>query len=174
MSKLPEMPTPQQCFEMGRLCACYNLRRAARAVTQLFDVYFDRIGLKATQYTVLAVLAHRQAQARPSTVTELATGLVLEQSSLSRNLAVLERLGYVRLVPGSDRRQRVVTLTRAGRRVVARGYPLWQQAQAAIADAAGGELEGQLETLRRMTRKAQSLRPPKARTKAASVERMRA
>jgi dihydropteroate synthase len=91
MSKRPEMPTAQQCVEMGRTCACYNLRRAARAVTQLFDVYFDPIGLRATQYTVLAVLAH--APDHPPTVTELASG-----------------------------------------------YPLWQKAQAAMADVFEGEL----------------------------------
>ena len=112
MGKVLEAPTAQQCVEMGRMCACYNLRRAARAVTQLFDAYFEPIGVKATQYTVLAVLAHAQDHA--PTVTELAAGLILEQTSLSRNLAVLERLGYVRLVPRADRRERAVTLTRFG------------------------------------------------------------
>src|SRR5687768_17137386 len=81
-------PTAEQCWEMGQTCACYNLRRAARAVTQLFDSHFDEIGLKATQFTVLAVLAHENERETEPTVTELADALVLEQSSLSRNLAV--------------------------------------------------------------------------------------
>ena len=76
---------------MGRMCACYNLRRAARAVTQLYDGFFAEVGLKTTQFTVLAVLAYDEED--PPTITELATSLVLDQSSLSRNLAVLERLG---------------------------------------------------------------------------------
>src|SRR4051812_19028040 len=108
------VPTAEQCQEMGQTCACHNLRRAARAVTQVFDSHFDEIGLKATQFTVLAVVAH--AGENPPTVTALADSLVLEQSSLSRTLAVLDRLGYVKLAPGvEDRRERIVTLTRAGR-----------------------------------------------------------
>lgn len=148
---------------MGQACACYNLRRAARAVTLLFDAHFEELGLKTTQYTVLAVLAHRTDD--PPTVTELARALVLEQSSLSRNLAVLERLGLVRLVAGEDRRERAVLLTRAGRTAVADGYPVWKRAQAAIAGGAPAELAAQLKALRRMTRTAQSLRPPKSRRK---------
>jgi DNA-binding MarR family transcriptional regulator len=157
-------PTPEQCLEMGQNCAFHNLRRASRAVTQVFDAYFDEIGLKATQFTVLAVLAHAGESA--PTVTALAESLVLEQSSLSRNLAVLERLGHVKLSPGTaDRRERIVTLTRAGRTMLAKGYPVWKRAQAAIAQELDGDLEGQLKVLRKMTRSAKALRPAKpART----------
>ena len=112
---------------MGTTCAFHNLRRASRAVTHVYDAYFDQIGLKATQFTVLAALLY-ESQGRP-TVTHLARALVLEQSSLSRNLAVLERLGYIKLVPGDDRRERIVTLTRAGRVALSRGYPVWKQAR---------------------------------------------
>lgn len=155
-------PSVEQCLEMGQTCAFHNLRRATRAVTQVFDAYFDEIGLKATQFTVLAVVAH--AAENPPTVTALAESLVLEQSSLSRNLAVLERLGHVKLVPGpADRRERIVTLTRAGRSMLAKGYPVWKRAQAAISQALDGELEGQLKALRKMTRTAKALRVKTAR-----------
>ena len=155
-------PTLDECLEMGKTCACYNLRRAARAVTQVFDTYFDEIGLRATQFTVLAALAWTGQT--PPTVTELADALVLEQSSLSRNLAVLERKGFLRLVPGADRRERIVTLTRTGRATLAKGYPLWKKAQATIAEAVdANELETQLRALRRMTRSAQAIRPEAAR-----------
>jgi DNA-binding MarR family transcriptional regulator len=155
-------PTLDECLEMGKTCACYNLRRAARAVTQVFDTYFDEIGLRATQFTVLAALAW--SGQTPPTVTELADALVLEQSSLSRNLAVLERKGLVKLVPGADRRERIVTLTRTGRATLAKGYPLWKKAQATIAEAVDPkELEVQLRSLRRMTRSAQAVRPESPR-----------
>jgi DNA-binding MarR family transcriptional regulator len=152
---------------MGLTCACYNLRRASRAVTQLFDGHFDAVGLKATQFTVLAVLAY--AGDAPPTVTKLADDLVLDQSSLSRNLAVLERLGYVRLAPGADRRQRIVTLTRSGRSALARGYAVWKRAQGTLAGALGArrdrsDLEAQLRVLRRMTKAAQALRPRPSRS----------
>lgn len=163
-------PTPEQCLEMGRTCACHNLRRAARAVTQVFDSFFDEIGLKTTQFTVLAVLAY--AGDRAPTVTALAEMLVLEQSSLSRNLAVLERLGHVKLAPGpEDRRERIVTLTRAGRAMLAKGYPVWKRAQSAIAQELDGDLEGQLKGLRKMTRTAKALRPPKTPRSSATGRR---
>lgn len=147
---------------MGMTCACYNLRRASRVVTQVFDSYFDELGIKSTQYTVLAALAY-ESDGRP-TVTHLAEALVLEQSSLSRNLAVLERQGLIRLAAGEeDKRERIVMLTRAGRAVLARGYPAWKAAQAAIGEALDPkELENQLRSLRRLTKTAQALRPDRA------------
>jgi DNA-binding MarR family transcriptional regulator len=152
-------PTMEECLEMGRACACSNLRRAARAVTQVFDAYFEEHGLKATQFTVLAVLSYSRDEAH--TVTSLADALVLEQSSLSRNLAVLERLGHVKLVMGEDRRSRIVTLTRTGRSALTRAYPAWKRAQAAVAGSLPpSELDAQLRALRRLTDSALAVRPP--------------
>lgn len=150
-------PSRSECLEMGVTCACYNLRRASRAVTQVFDAYFEEIGLKATQYTVLAAVSY-EAAGKP-TVTHLANALVLEQSSLSRNLAVLERQGFLRLLRGEDKRERIVALTRAGRAAISRGYPVWKQAQSAIAAALEPkELDAQLRSLRRLTKTALSIK----------------
>ena len=152
-----QRPTVPDCLAMGMTCACYNLRRASRAVTQVFDAYFASIDIKATQFTVLAALAY-ESEGRP-TVTHLANVLVLEQSSLSRNLAVLERQGHIRLARSDDKRERIVTLTRAGRAALARGFPVWKQAQTAIAEVLEPkELEAQLRSLRRLTRGALALR----------------
>lgn len=150
---------------MATTCACYNLRRAARAVTQVFDAHFGDVGLRATQFTVLAAVAW--CDERPPTVTFLADSLVLDQSSLSRNLSVLQRKGYVRLVPGKDdARERVVSLTRTGRNALARGYPLWQRAQAAVASAVDPrQLDRQLGALRDMTAAALEVTPPRPRAK---------
>jgi DNA-binding MarR family transcriptional regulator len=153
-------PTIDECRAMGLACACYNLRRASRAVTQVFDSYFDQVGLKATQFTVLAALSY-ESRGRP-TVSHLAGVLVLEQSSLSRNLGVLERLGHIRLVAGEDKRERIVLLTRSGRATLARAFPVWHAAQAAIAQALDPKVfDGQLRSLRRLTKTALALRPRK-------------
>jgi DNA-binding MarR family transcriptional regulator len=163
MGKEAESPTKADCVKMSASCACSNLRRASRAVTQLFDSYFEEIGLKATQFTVLAALAW--SDDAPPTIGELAETLVLEQSSLSRNLAVLERLGFIRLVPRpEDRRERIVTMLRTGRAALTRGYPAWRKAQGAIAAALEvEELDQQLRSLRRLTKTAQSLCPRERR-----------
>ncbi|MDF2696752.1 MAG: Transcriptional regulator, MarR family [Labilithrix sp.] len=155
-------PTASDCAKMSLTCTCHNLRRATRAVTQVFDSFFEEVGLKATQFTVLAALAW--CEDRHPTIGELAEILVLEQSSLSRNLTVLERLGLVRLVPGEqDRRERIVSLTRSGRAALARGFPVWRKAQAAIsATLDEGELDNQLRALRRLTKSAQAVRPTRS------------
>jgi DNA-binding MarR family transcriptional regulator len=157
MGKDLPTPTRSDCAKMSLSCTFHNLRRASRVVTQLYDSYFDEVGLKATQFTALAALAWHDEKA--PTVGELADTLVLEQSSLSRNLAVLERLGYVRLVAGEDRRERIVNLTNRGRLALARGFPMWRKAQTAVSDALReNELESQLLSLRRLTEVAQRLR----------------
>lgn len=159
------VPTVTECAQMSVSCACHNLRRASRAMTQLFDAHFEEIGLKATQFTVLSALAW--SENKPLPIGELAEMLVLDQSSLSRNLAVLERLGLIKLEPSpTDRRERIVILTRSGKSTLARGYPIWKKAQSAVADALKEDLEEQLKTLRRLTRTAQDLRPQKPRRSA--------
>jgi DNA-binding MarR family transcriptional regulator len=160
-------PSLDECLAMGTTCACYNLRRASRAVSQVYDAYFEPVGLKSTQFTVLATLACESA-GRP-TVTELARTLVLEQSSLSRNLAVLEREGWVKLAPGTDKRERRVVLTRAGRAALGRGYPAWQAAQRALAASFDPRVFAlQLRALRRLTKTAQAMRSGRSATKASS------
>jgi DNA-binding MarR family transcriptional regulator len=160
-----ESPTAAECLEMGRTCACYNLRRASRAVTQIFDAELDTVGLRATQFMLLAILAYPQDP--PHTVTSLADAVVLEQSSLSRNLSVLERRGWVRLAPGEDRRERIPLLTREGKNALARAYPAWKRAQALIAATVPApELELQLRALRKLTGAAKSMRAPKGRARA--------
>lgn len=147
---------------MSVQCACHNLRRASRAMTQLFDSYFEEIGLKATQFTVLSALAW--SEEGPMPIGELAEILVLDQSSLSRNVAVLERLKLVKLEPSPvDRRERIVQLTTAGRAALAKGYPIWKKAQGVVAEAMKDDLERQLKLLRKLTRTVQTLRPEKSR-----------
>lgn len=101
-------------------------------VTQRFDAELAKAGVKATQFTILTAAKLAGAV----TVTELAELVVLEQSSLSRNLAVMVRQGWLELHPptgaGADRRVRVVRLTAKGLRTLTRAWPHWLAAQAAI------------------------------------------
>lgn len=163
-----DSPSRDDCLAMGMTCVCYNLRRASRAVSQVFDAHFEAVGMKATQFTVLAALEYESAG--EPTVTDLARALVLDQSSLSRNLAVLERQGLIKLVAGEDKRERIVMLTRAGRAALARGYPVWKRAQGAVAGALDPrDFEAQLRALRRLTKSALALRPDRVAAPAAAT-----
>jgi DNA-binding MarR family transcriptional regulator len=92
-------------------CICFNLRRGARAVTHYFDMLFQPYGLRATQFSVLGALALADAQREPLSLTEIAHILVMDRSTLARNLQPLEREGLVEVRLGEDRRKRVALLT---------------------------------------------------------------
>ncbi len=106
-------------------CACVNLRKTSRAITQFFDEAFGPSGLRATQFTVLIAAA----VVDPPTMTRIAAALVMDRTTLTRNLGPLERAGLVKTVGAKDRRLRVVTLTPRGRDRLAAALPLWEQAQ---------------------------------------------
>ena len=115
-------------------CAVVNLRKAARAVTQFFDEVLGPSGLRATQFSVLVAVA----LADPPTMTRIARALVMDPSTLTRDLQLLERAGMVKTAGGKDRRTRFVTLTPRGRDRLTAALPLWEQAQHQVARRVGG------------------------------------
>ena len=120
---------------MGATCACFNIRKAARAVTQLYDDMLRPSGLRATQLTLLMLLRGYG----PMPITRLADAAGTDRTTLTRNLAILDERGLVRIAPGEDARVRVVELTEAGDRAADAAFPLWQQAQALITGRMGSE-----------------------------------
>lgn len=123
-------------LELGQavsICACFNLRKAARAMTQHFDERLKPSGLLVTQFTILVTVGSVKA----GTINELAEILVMDRTTLTRNLKPLEREGWLTSEPGHDQRTRVITLTEAGEAVVAKALPLWKQAQSVVEETLG-------------------------------------
>lgn len=115
-------------------CACLNLRGAARAVTQLYDEFLKPSGLKATQFSVLATVAKEG----PASMTAISSALVMDRTTLTRNLKPLMDRGLVKEKKSSvDRRQRHISLTRAGKAALSRALPLWNQAQNQVVTGIG-------------------------------------
>jgi DNA-binding MarR family transcriptional regulator len=134
-------------------CVCFNLRKAARAVTQLYDDTLRPSGLRATQFSLLHILAGRG----PFTMSALADALVTDRTTLTRNLKPLTEKGLVVTEVGEDRRQRTVAITDAGRTALRQAVPLWRQAQACIVDGlAEDRWDGMVEDLEETVRLAQS------------------
>lgn len=125
----------RQCLDMARTCAAYNLRRAARLVTQAYDQALKSTGLKITQLSLL-VSFHLAPEAN---LAQQAHWLGMDRTTLSRNLRVLEKRGLVELAPGQDRREQQVRLTAAGRQVMDQAYPLWLKAQERVVGGLGPE-----------------------------------
>ena len=121
--------------EEGPECVCFNIRKAARAITQLYDDVFRPTGLRATQLSILAVTN----RLGPITVTRLAEATVTDRTTLTRNLRLLAQQRLVRITAGNDRREREVTLTDRGRAALAQAYPLWRKIQSEVAQGLGPE-----------------------------------
>lgn len=113
-----------------RFCKCWALRRASRAMTQHYEASFRGTGLRATQFTLLAMLS----QTGPLPLTELAAKVGLERTSLTRNLRPLERKGLVRDEPGEDQRVRRVAVTKKGEAAALAALDAWKEAQATAGD----------------------------------------
>ena len=108
-----------------RACKCWALRRASRAVTQHYEASFRGSGLRATQFTLLAVLA----QIGPLPLGELAAQLGLERTSLTRNLRPLEKKGYVSELADEDQRVRRIAITKKGEAAAMAALDAWKNAQ---------------------------------------------
>jgi DNA-binding MarR family transcriptional regulator len=107
-------------------CYCATLRQAARAVTALYEGVLADSGLHATQYTALQVLK----RASNLTTTELAAVIGIDQTTATRTLALIKKIGLVNDAAGSDRRERRWSLTSAGEATLQKLNPAWEAAQA--------------------------------------------
>ncbi|MBW0450930.1 winged helix-turn-helix transcriptional regulator [Paraburkholderia phenoliruptrix] len=109
------------------ICNNTALRKAARRVTRFYDACMAETGLRATQYTILSLLASRG----PTTMATLADLLSMDRATMGHNLRPLERDGLITIRVGrKDRREREVALSSAGKSTEAISKPLWLKAQA--------------------------------------------
>ncbi len=115
-------------------CACTVLRQAARVATQHFDRALARSGLRISQLSVLTTLRY----VGPKTINELAQTMVLDRTTLGRNLRPLQRDGYIAVQPGKDdRRTRKLVLTRKGETAATKAMDSWGEAQTSFENAIG-------------------------------------
>lgn len=121
-------------------CACFNLRRASRLVAQVYDRYLKPSGLTNTQFALLSATANRG----PLSITELATHLGLDRTTLTRNLRLVKHQGFVEVGAGKDARSRDVRITVQGTAVLDEALPLWKQAQARVVKTLGPDHWGAL------------------------------
>jgi DNA-binding MarR family transcriptional regulator len=113
---------------MNPLCNCLSLRQATRRVTQLYDQALAPVGLRATQFSLLL-----QTEALgPIALQPLAEVMVMDRATLGHNVRPLLGRGLVQLEVGRDRRSRELSITQAGRDLLAEARALWRQAQDAF------------------------------------------
>ena len=122
------------------VCACGNLRRAARAVTHLYSSELVGGGLDVAPFALLWTLT----RVGECTQQQLGKRLALDSTTLTRTLAPLIKKGWVGARPGADRRERRLRVTPAGRRRMQQSVPSWRRAQARLKKALGLEDWGRL------------------------------
>jgi DNA-binding MarR family transcriptional regulator len=127
-------------------CNCLAVRQAARYITQFYDRYLAAAGLRTTQYGILARLK-RQG---PMSINALAAELVVDRTTLGRNIRPLERDNLIAIEPDpSDRRSKILRLTKAGDARFRRAQKRWAEAQRRFEHVYGGRQASQLrENLR--------------------------
>ena len=114
-------------------CACFDLRKAARAVSRMYDDFLRGEGINITQFSLLRLI---QAEGELS-ISTFGRYMVMERTSITRALAPLERDGLIASRPGADKRVRVVSLTAKGRKVLEAAEPNWRAAQQALIETIG-------------------------------------
>ena len=128
-------------------CTCGSLRKASRRISQFYDIALAPVGIKSTQYSILAEVDRGSVEG-PVTMSELATAMVMDRSTLGHNLKPLERDHLVILrLSGDDRRKRFVELTTKGKSTLRRSRLLWRRAEGRFEEIFGKESAAELRAV---------------------------
>src|SRR5215467_9334571 len=114
-------------------CACATLRKTSRTITRLYDEALKPSGLLATQYMVLVAVQKEH----PATIGQLAEAMVMDRTTLTRNLRPLQKSGLIVSGKGEDQRTHVISLTLKGKTAVEKTFPLWRKVQTHVATTLG-------------------------------------
>ena len=140
---MPGAPTESANASPLLPCTCANLRRAARAVTRLYNRELQSDDIEITQFTLLMTL-DRTGEIPQG---ELGRLLALDSTTLTRMLELLKKRGWVEAKPGDDRRMRIFRLTKAGQEKFQQSLRHWKRAKDYMRTALGKKSLAQLTAL---------------------------
>jgi len=137
-------PTPSFEFltgDVARRCLASRVRLLDRTVVSVFNDALREHGLLVTQMNLLVAISKMESP----TVADLASFLLLERSTLSRNLKRMEARGWISKIAGEDGRTLALDITEAGRALLRAAYPDWQAAQETVEDLLGAGTLGAID-----------------------------
>jgi DNA-binding MarR family transcriptional regulator len=118
-------------------CACRNLRMTARVVTQFYDKALQDSGLKSTQFALLNDISSKKDGI---SVNELARYSMMDQTTVTRNIDILRKNGYVEVkTQEQDSRKKNITVSDVGKEKLKLAAPLWKNAQLKLQQSIGAE-----------------------------------
>ena len=149
-------------------CASFNFRRAARAVTRLYDQALESFGIRSTQFSILIGIAKTQ----PTSISALGNLLVIDRTTLTRSLRLLTKQGLLSISGRSIKRQRFLSLKPKGERTLAASLPVWRKAQDRFVQTVGEDYWTNFRNeLERLAHVALSLEDSSAEAKPAAMTR---
>lgn len=128
MKQKPKEFDTDTIAKLSATCPLNELRMATRAITQIFDAILKPTGLLGTQLPLLV----KAVTLGPITISAMADELVMDRTTLTRNLRPLKKQDLVAIARGEDRRTRLVSITPRGEELLAKVVPLWARAQKLI------------------------------------------
>lgn len=127
-------------------CLVLNTIAAARTLLRRFDEQLKPFGVTVQQFSLLAAIRFYPGEP----VMVLAQRVLLDRTSLTRNLDLLERKDLVRRVVGVVGNVRLCELTEQGNAMLDRLLPEWQHAQSELME---GISEQDADTYRRVVKR---------------------
>lgn len=120
--------------EHMRNCACGNLRKTTRTITQFYDKMLQSTGLRSTQCSLLLDIFLNEN----ISVSDLGNLLLMDQSTVTRNIELLRKSGYIDIKKvEKDSRKKSISITDIGLKKLEEATPLWEEAQRKIENGIG-------------------------------------
>ena len=116
-------------------CLCYEFSKTARLVNSYYDAGLQAVDLKSNQFIILAAVGYM----KETNFKNLAEFIGIDQSTLVRNIVTGERQSFVKIRPGKNKREKLISLRRKGKNKLHKAFPRWKKAQTDILDVLGRE-----------------------------------
>ena len=120
-------------------CLCASMRQSSRNISKIYNKHLKASGEKinANQVSILVTIS----QIDHGSISQISSLLKMERTTLTRNLNVLKKAGWVKSNTGSDERFTYINLTAKGNKVLSKVFPHWSKAQEQVKKILGGELD---------------------------------
>ncbi len=135
---------------MADECLAFRVRALSRVITNIYDAALEKHGITMNQATMLIMLSY-VGQAGPGRIGQV---LIMEKSTVSRNLKLMKKLGWIEAAGGETGRDQVVCVTAKGKKLLTAFHPAWEKAQKQAEKLLGKEGVSAVHTLHKSVRKA--------------------
>ena len=121
------------CLAGTSRCVAYNLRKAARITSKIYEKEMRAAPVQGPQFSLLVIIAQRG----PMTISRLADAIGADRTTLTRNLRQLENKRVIQIAPGGDPRSKQIKVLPKGEAALRASVKYWEKAQRKVLDALG-------------------------------------